>query len=146
MGKLIAVVFLWMTINIFYVIEVSSQQQRSCRAIVSDLNKREIQSIGKCTKTLKYTNVRDKIAKSSCVMKCVLSTENIITPAGEFSQANLDAFVDREFPEELRPKIKGLIAPCVEQYGKILDPNDEFCKSYEPAMKCFSSKLPSFCK
>jgi hypothetical protein len=27
-----------------------------------------------------------------------------------------------------------------------LDDSEEFCKSYDPAIKCFSQKLPLFCK
>jgi hypothetical protein len=121
---------------------------KDCRGIVSDLNKREIAGISTCTKAMRsqFKNVRDKIAKSTCIMKCVLKNEKILTPAGEFSQENIDAFFTREFPVELHAKIKTLVQPCIDQYSDKLDDSEEFCKSYDPAIKCFSQKLPLFCK
>jgi hypothetical protein len=72
----------------------------------------------------------------------VLAKEGILSPEGYYKQADFERFRDVELPPNLTDKVGPMFEKCVEAAATIdPSPADEFCKSYDPVIKCFLSVI-----
>ncbi|CAG7815494.1 unnamed protein product [Allacma fusca] len=117
-----------------------------CKAAVSYLMKQVMGGISKCSKTMKFKNQKERTAKMNCILKCVMISEGILNPDGTADVATVKAFVDREVPEKFIGKVMPMVSNCIDDPKVKLDPTEEYCKSYEPPIKCLMDQMPTFCE
>ncbi len=75
--------------------------RRSCRSIVSDQNRKQINGINECNKQLGYKTGREKSQKSACVIKCMLERLNMLNNLGIVDQDQYNKYLVEQWPEHL---------------------------------------------
>ncbi|CAG7630821.1 unnamed protein product [Allacma fusca] len=117
-----------------------------CRQIVARIVKRQLAEITTCINTMQFKNKKDRANKLACIIKCVGIREKIIAPDGKFDQAHADAFMEREIPANYLPFAKTLLQKCFDIGVGMVDPNEEYCHSYKPAIKCIMDEVTNLCE
>ncbi|OXA57507.1 uncharacterized protein LOC110846363 [Folsomia candida] len=146
MMESVKAIVLTLTILVVISIVTPAPPERKCRTVFTDLNKRELQQINVCTKELGYKSGREKSQKSTCTMKCVLTKESLIKPDGQLSAEQFDIYVMEHFPPSLIDRANETFNPCLALFdGKNIE-QDEFCKSYDPLVKCLTRNFANLCR
>jgi len=139
----ISVIFLAVVISI---VTAAPPPERKCRGVFTDLNKKELQQINVCTKELGFKSGREKSQKSTCTMKCVLTKEGLLKEDGQLSTDQFDFYLGLHFPPSLVARANETFYPCLELFeGKFIE-NDEFCKNYDPLVKCLTRNFLNLCR
>jgi len=123
-------------------------KEKSCKAIMADLTKRQLSGISTCIKALKLKGGKDKAKMMNCILKCAMENEGLVSKKGEISRDQIDTLLAREFPPSLVDRANKTFQPCVEKFDGTLDANSEtdpLCASYDPVIKCLMGALPSLC-
>ncbi|OXA59963.1 uncharacterized protein LOC110844879 [Folsomia candida] len=146
MRVVLAVTFVSLAFT-YFELDIVRAEEKSCKQVMADLTKRQLGGISACGKSLKFKNGKDKAKKMNCILKCVMTNEKVLNAEGYFDATQLDALIIKEFPPYLHEKANASFMPCSEK-GATIDPNpetDEFCKSYDPFIKCLLGSLPTLC-
>jgi len=121
-------------------------EEMTCKEFVGGLTKRQLGGISECSKKLGLKSAKEKKEKMNCVLKCVMIKEKLLNEEGLFDDASFDAFLAREMPPNLLEKGGGLFKNCKESTGKLIDPKEEYCKTYDVLIKCFLGVIGELCK
>ncbi|CAL8132363.1 unnamed protein product [Orchesella dallaii] len=120
--------------------------QKSCRATISDINKQQIDLVNRCVKELGFKSGRERAQKSGCVMVCVLKNLEMLNEEGIIDQSQVDKYLIEQWPEELQERANATMQPCLRLGPSPNFIQDEFCKGYEPLVKCVSRGFLNICK
>jgi len=121
-------------------------EEMTCKEFVGSLTKRQLGGIQECSKKLGLKTGKEKKEKMNCVLKCVMAKEGLLNSEGLFDDENFDGFLAREMPPNLLEKGGALFRNCKETTGKLLDPKEEYCKTYDILIKCFLGVIGELCK
>ncbi|CAG7665322.1 unnamed protein product [Allacma fusca] len=122
-----------------------AKEEVSCKSIMGEMTKRQLQGISKCTKSMKFKNGKEKSQKMMCILKCVMANEGILSAEGKMDKETFAAFLEKEVPPSMKDRAKEVLGKCRDAHGDALDPSDEFCKSYDPLIKCFMGAVMQLC-
>ncbi|XP_021950103.1 uncharacterized protein LOC110847463 [Folsomia candida] len=145
MTKVVILIFLGLLRGL-----ISSQNvgnDKSCRNVVAQLNKLQMTQINSCANQLGFTTTKERLKKSTCILKCVLQSIGVINHDGSVSAAKLDQYIDDHFPSNLRQKAHTTFTPCL----KLVQPSlstpigDEYCKSHDNFVKCMTRNFLMLC-
>ncbi|OXA59970.1 hypothetical protein Fcan01_04607 [Folsomia candida] len=122
---------------------VFAAEEKPCNAVVADLTKKQLGGISACTKALKFKDAKEKAKKTTCIMKCVLKKEALLDEKGQLTLEQFDKFLAKHFPDSMTEKANSTFRPCVDGALKGMDDTEEFCKDYDPMIKCLLSTFPN---
>jgi len=122
------------------------QGAKTCKEQISDMTKMQMTMMSKCAKSMKFKNGKEKAAKSMCIMKCVLKDVGMLDEAGRTGETQFKTLVAKFFEKpEHQDYVFNVLNPCQVEHGPNMDPDEEFCKSYDPFIKCLMGKLMQVC-
>jgi len=124
-----------------------AQEQKSCRAVFSEQNRKQIQQINVCVKQLGYKTGREKTQKSACVQKCVLENLEMLNDEGYVDQKQYNTYLAAQWPEYWVERANATFQPCLKiKRDEAAGPNDEFCKAISPITKCLTRNFANLCR
>jgi len=121
-----------------------SQDLKSCRAVFSEQNRKQLTWINRCVKELGYKSAREKTQKSTCVWKCVLDNFNMLNDDGNLDKDQYNKHLTEEWPSHMLDRANTTFQPCLKIGGETTQ--DEFCKGYDPLVKCLTRNFANLCK
>ncbi|CAG7725606.1 unnamed protein product [Allacma fusca] len=130
---------------IVFVYFVETYGEKTCKQLVSDITKRQLGGISKCTKSMKFKNGKDKSQKMGCILKCVMVKEGFLDAEGRMPKEQFDKFIEKELSPSLKERGLTLFDSCRASHADNLDPSEEFCKSYDPLVKCMLGAMTQLC-
>ncbi|OXA57040.1 uncharacterized protein LOC110847103 [Folsomia candida] len=137
-------------------ISLSTQMTPTCRGMAIHMTPEEMDGLMTCMSEMAPdVTVQEDAAKMgaavpknemACLGKCIMSKEGLLDDKGMPSKDLMMAKINASMPDSVIVEMDTAAAKCVDNHGKIVNPNDATCQSYHELTQCMTIALIELCK